>query len=537
MSLYRKYRPQKFSDLVGQEHVAKTLTNALKFGKIGHAYLFSGPRGTGKTTVARLLAKSLNCMVRNSAIRPQISDNKNPTSDFRLPTSEPCNQCQSCMNIMADKSLDVMEIDAASNRGIDEIRELREKIKFAPSQSAYKIYIIDEVHMLTKEAFNALLKTLEEPPKHAIFVMATTEVHKIPDTILSRVQQFDFRRARIEEIVTNLTSIAKAEKIKISSEALQLVAVYGDGSYRDSISIFDTIASMQLEKIELQNVQEVLGISNESIILEFLESILSNKQAKALKIIDALYQEGIDLFEFNNRLIEYLRKIIIFQATNELNNFQLTEEQKEKIRELSKRSERGKIINLIKQFIEASRDIKGSNLPQLPLEMVVMEACEENYEESIEDREEEKEKKIETKDKKNERKETANNLITNNPIANNSITHNQLNTATLKDKWPGFVKEMESLNRSLYLILKESEPKGIENGKFVLGVKYKIYAERICEKKNQPILKPIMEKVFGADYALECVVSPMAAKEDNERESTVSSDINTLLNDAMEVFG
>ncbi|MGE5855121.1 MAG: DNA polymerase III subunit gamma/tau, partial [Syntrophaceae bacterium] len=221
--LARKWRPQVFEDVVGQDHVITTLRNAIRLGRVAHAFIFSGPRGVGKTSVARILAKALNCE--------------------KGPSEIPCNACANCREITEGSSMDVREIDGASNRGIDEIRELRENVKFSPSSSRYKIYIIDEVHMLTKEAFNALLKTLEEPPEHVMFIFATTEVHKVPATILSRCQRFDFRRISIEEIMTRLRYIAGEEKVTIDEDALMVIAKKGDGSLRDSQSIFDQVRS------------------------------------------------------------------------------------------------------------------------------------------------------------------------------------------------------------------------------------------------------------------------------------------------------
>jgi len=504
MAFYRKYRPQKFSDLMGQEHIVKTLTNALKLEKFGHAYLFSGPRGVGKTTMARLLAKALNCQGK---------------SGF-----EPCDNCDSCKDVIHDKSLDVIEVDAASNRGIDEIRELREKIKFAPTKSKYKIYIIDEVHMLTKEAFNALLKTLEEPPAHAIFIMATTELHKIPATILSRVQQFDFKRASIDKLIEYLSKIAKEENLAIDPEALRLITFHGEGSYRDATSILDQVASLGLPKITLQNVQEILGVSDEKSVIDFLLALASDDSDLALNIISSLYFEGTDLLEFSHRLIEYLRKILLY--TNNLKMFEtaeLTVEQKENVKDLAKKLENKNILDLMKKFIEASREIKGSNLPQLPLEMAVLDIVDEGKrkKEKVKSDEDDKPEKVEKIEiKKVEPEKPKQDL---EPSSEKNI-----DPINIKEHWENILRDIEPNNRSLYLILKESDPKGLIDGKFVLGVNYKIYAERIENKKNYAAIGSSMEKIMGRKFPVECVLI--------DKKSEISVE-EGLIGDALEVFG
>ncbi|MFH1392058.1 MAG: DNA polymerase III subunit gamma/tau, partial [bacterium] len=310
MVFYRKYRPKNFSEVIGQEHIIKILTNALKADKVSHAYLFCGPRGTGKTTIARLLAKAVNCL--------------------NLKNAEPCNKCASCSEIIAGKAMDLIEIDAASHRGIDEIRELRDGIKFTPTRLKYKVFIIDEAHQLTKEAFNALLKTLEEPPEHVIFILATTEPHKVLPTIISRCQRLDFHKFSLDEIQKRLLEIAKQEKIKIESSALKLIAVISDGDLRDAISLLDQIISVEDKKITLHEVQTILGISDNKAIIDLVDCLIKKQSNKALKIINDLAQAGSDLHQFAKFLVNYFRQLTILKIDASLSGLaapELTKEQ------------------------------------------------------------------------------------------------------------------------------------------------------------------------------------------------------------------
>lgn len=360
--IYRKYRPQTFSEVVGQYHIVQTLISAISSGKISHAYLFAGPRGTGKTTIARLLAKAVNCEDDSSY--------------------EPCNKCLSCVEITEGRALDLIEIDAASNRGIDEIRELRDGIRFSPTRSKYKVFIIDEVHMLTTPAFNALLKTLEEPPAHAVFVLATTEVYKVLPTILSRTQRFDFKKLTLAEILERLKIIIKKELIEAEKGVLELIAINADGSMRDAESMLGQVITFSGppaggdKKITLEEVRQVLGIVDINLVMKFTDILIEKNLSGALTFINKLLDEGHDLIQFTKSLINYWRKLLFVKVDKNLSFLVGEELTKEQLVVILKQSESFSLENLskiIQLVIDAGREVKYSSLPQIPLELAVVE--------------------------------------------------------------------------------------------------------------------------------------------------------------------
>jgi DNA polymerase III subunit gamma/tau len=348
--LYRKYRPQTFAELAGQEPIARTLRNAVAARKVSHAYLFSGPRGTGKTSSGRLLAKAVNCG------DPQ--------------EGEPCNKCDSCLAFLGGRAMDLIELDAASNRGIDEIRSLREKVGFAPASAEFKVYIIDEAHMLTDAAFNALLKTLEEPPPHVIFVLATTEPHKVPATIASRCQRFDFRRIPLDASVERLDYICRQEGISCPREALELIARTATGSLRDGVNLLEQVMDYHGRELTLEAVRSGLGLTGDARSADLARLALKGDLGEGLALIAAVRDDGLDLRQFQREVVSYLRQLLLVQAGVE-SALSLTKEQAKEMKKLLEGVAREALVQALRGFGQA--DLRGDPWSSLPLELALAE--------------------------------------------------------------------------------------------------------------------------------------------------------------------
>lgn len=347
----RKWRPQKFEEVVGQEHITKTLKNAIKNNRVANAFIFSGPRGVGKTTTARILAKALNCL--------------NPKD------GEPCNECDLCVKFLKSQTLDIIEIDGASNRRIEEIRKLRESVKYAPTVGKYKVYIIDEVHMLTTESFNALLKTLEEPPEHTVFIFATTDIHKVPLTILSRCQRFDFRRIELQAIKKQLEKIADAENIEIDDQSLTIIAKKADGALRDAQSLFDQVVSYCGNKIEVKDITLMLNLIDEEIYFALSDAILEKNFSAAFDISQKLYENGWDFIDFTNGILEHFRNIMTLKIRGNTDLIETSENYKQRYLKYKDLFSEGDLLRILTYLSKLQSEIKIIQNQKLKIEIAL----------------------------------------------------------------------------------------------------------------------------------------------------------------------
>lgn len=501
VSLYRKYRPSNFDNLVGQDHVKTTLINAIKSGHISHAYLFTGPRGTGKTSTARLIAKAINCT--------------SPLEGY-----EPCDKCEFCSDINEGRLIDIIEIDAASNRGIDEVRDLREKINFAPTRAKYKIFIIDEVHMMTKEAFNALLKTLEEPPSHAFFILATTEVHKIPETIISRCQRFDFKRISMKALMTRLSFIAQKEQVEASDEALELVSRYVDGGLRDAIGLMEQLTVDN--KLTLEHVQEILGITSYSLLEDLLKFLEEKNTEQALKVIHDLYGQGSDLKQFSHDFVSLLRQKLL-----------------ESVAEANGKTEQ--ILEMITNFQGAQEHLQYSSIPQLPLEIAIIQLGggarqipgggnrQIEEEKTVEEKTEIEENKAEEKPIEEKKEEKA-----ASPAAKIEI-----NFDVLREKWPRVTERIKS--PSLRMSLRSASPISGDAHQVTLEFNTNFHRDKVAEHDNRVELESALNEVFGSAIKVVSTVKALeirpVSEKNTEKEKQENSPDNRFLSQAMEIFG
>ena len=490
--LYHKWRPQTLAEVVGQEQVTQTLSNALSSSRVSHAYLFCGPRGTGKTSTGRILAKAVNCLTNGKG--------------------EPCNTCSMCQAITEGRALDVIEIDAASNRGIDDIRELRERVNYAPNQARYKVYIIDEVHMLTKEASNALLKTLEEPPPHVIFILATTEAHKVLPTVLSRCQRFDFRRISQADIVSKLAHICSAEGIHIDPEGLRLMAKSATGSLRDAENLLEQLTAYYGAEIELRQVQAMLGITGDWRAKELVKHIVNNDISAGMTTINSVNSDGLDLQQFNRELVEYLRGLLLIKTGSD-EAVDLTTEDIAELKDLAAKASLPQILKAVKLF--GQLELGFDNYSTLPLELALVDCALPAEEEKkgvtpqteYEFRQPEKVAPPPTPAKP----EPANvptsvpEVTTTPPQPGSEIEQLRLNWRQVIEQAPQDTKRTAAI-----AILRSAgvKPVAFEDDTVVLAFKYPLHKENMEKPENQHVAQEIIGNFLGRPCHVRCIYQP-----------------------------
>ncbi len=489
-TLYRKYRPQTFAEVVGQPHVTTTLENQLKRGTLAHAYLFCGIRGVGKTTMARLLAKALNCTERAPG------------------QAEPCGHCDSCLAIATGRSLDVIEIDAASNRRIDDVRQLREQIPVGPAHARYKVVIVDEVHMLTAEAFNALLKTLEEPPAHVIFILATTEVHKVPDTILSRCQRFDFHRLGAADIVARLGKLAQAEGVTVADEVLREIAYLAAGSSRDAESYLGKLLGLGEKHITSAVAAVVLPHSDLKTTLAFIGLVVRRQTAEALTLLNRFLDEGGEVNAFHRQVLELLRKLLLMKLGGGLGSYthlELTAADEAELTELTLQTTTARLQHCVQAWLEAATSRRSGELYQLPLELATVSMCELPYDHSPA--------------QATAAGAPAAVAAPDQPSSNVPGAGPRLNA--ILERWGQVVAKLREYNHSLSFILSIAQPTRLEGKTLTVSFQYKLHQERVNDRKVRSAIEATLKDVLGHDYVLQAVVAASPTVEPSDVLSSV----------------
>jgi DNA polymerase-3 subunit gamma/tau len=495
LALYRKFRPLVFDDIVGQDSIVNTIKNQIENNTFGHAYLFNGIRGTGKTTIAKIFARSINCL--------------NPIG------ANPCNECEICKSILDNASMDIIEMDAASNNSVDDIREINENVMFPPSNSKYKVYIIDEVHMLSKGAFNALLKTLEEPPEYVVFLLATTEPNKIPDTILSRCQRYDLKRVSVNDILIRLKYVLNQLEIKYDVEALDLIVSKAEGSVRDSLSILDKCLSYDND-LSYKLVVNILGIVETEILNQLVEMIIAKNLGDAIILLDKIFTQGKDIKQFISSILDHFRNLLIAKMhSNGEKLIMSSDEQFNVFKEQSSKFEIIEILRILNIFIDLEKDIKWSSHGKILLEMAIVKIFNDSYDYSIESlikRIEKLEQFIEVASFQSVVQKNNNDEIKEPDKAkkikyetNESIeqfihveTQSDITINEILAKWNEVLKIIKKVRIRVYAFLIEADPIAINGNKITLKLdkEYKFHGDNLIKTSNRETVEAVLEKVF-----------------------------------------
>ena len=525
-ALYRQYRPKTFDEVLGQDHVVNTIKNQIQNGNIGHAYLFSGTKGTGKTSIAKIFSRAVNCL--------------NPVD------GNPCNECEICKGILDESIMDVIEMDAASNRGIDDIRELKDKTVYPPSRARYKIYIVDEVHMLTEQAFNALLKTLEEPPKHLIFILATTEPEKLPQTILSRCQKFDFKRIKTVDLTKNMNKICGELNIPVEEKALKLIARNSDGSMRDGLSLLDQCISYKEGELKYEDVIDILGIANTELLFNLVDNIMEKDLENALFKIDEIIQDGKDINQFIKDLIFHFRNLLIVKTSNNpIEIMDLDEETIENYKAQSKEMSIDYILKVLDILNESEAQAKWATQTRIILEMAIIKIVKIEEKMALEERVKKLEEIIKsgeipivktnetkvaakatnlTKTKKIVKEPKKETVPESKPIIDDGV---ELPFETIENNWENVLKIVKEMRVSTHGLLREGEPVSFVNNKLEIGFKdgYGFHKEALCKEENKELVEKAVSNYFNKNISIDFIMMDNFIEEETNTDKDSAKEV------------